>query len=990
VSPAISRDSFSELKNYLGVYLQQGRPILDADWNEHQDIVVASLRRLVREALGDGSPNRGFAIDPLFPPPSPLLPLQGVGWTSRLDLAQTLGMIFGPVQFFLDVPGEALEDFESLEGFALGHPQGQPAPQGRLRIGRDRPYRGTGFLRLSGHLGAVQVTRTLPASRDLSGHELATFRFRLNHESPGTMRFFLEDEHGNRTRWSREDPALARDSWLPGFAAPLDIGLRIVTERLPPTFQFRGYTAQVFSRGGSAPMQWTVSAGTLPTGLVLAPSGSGDASRTGTISGNPQNQGSFSFTVKVTDGGGNTAERELTLEIVDAGTFGGLEPPPQILTTAEWLSTLGRFDAPTGRPADLTAIRGYGFELYQDETHPLVWDLDDLRLGSAAAHQAAGRNNFIIRGSQRAQLLNQRTLLAALLATGGFDELRTLLDLLDVELDLLSGSSAETAGRMYVDGLPCLQVEDVLYTDQADPQDEPLTPPQSGEVRHDSVYLDVWTEPVTYVQDPAIRDVALGGPDTATRQAVRHRVRVAQGGETPKGDGIGGGMLATEGGYTAAANRLYLVEIDTPGDIGEQATFRWSDEHAATIQRVIEPLHQGSNEVVVEDATAFAKGDLILLRTELGSEPHEVASVFANVLTLASPTGGTFSLADRPMVQRWNAFRVPIPPDPGDATVSRAIDLNDGVQVRFGGRDLRAGDYWMFTARYLAGDDVSGIDPVTRIERLDFQRARGVVHHYATLAVITRDGDAEEPERILEVEDGRRRVADATTVTGALANTNVLTGTNYLGGLRLPGWSTDSRLVVFWSGELFISDTSVITADTDLTVRVMLYDDDMSDPVKIPAQGKLEQREAKIALGRVVRSVRLRLVLAKGDPSPGPQPPSSVPTSLQVFATIPQGFFVGLSRMQVTAVELRNGLLGAGSGLGRYVFPLHDLEPMPSGAPLPGPILAPEREPPPAGAPAAADDLVAVLLDQATPDADWIQAFRRYAVERLIPPREEG
>jgi hypothetical protein len=225
--------------------------------------------------------------------------------------------------------------------------------------------------------------------------------------------------------------------------------------------------------------------------------------------------------------------------------------------------------------------------------------------------------------------------------------------------------------------------------------------------------------------------------------------------------------------------------------------------------------------------------------------------------------------------------------------------------------------------------------------------------------------------------------------------------------------------------------------------------------------------------------VRLRLVLAKGDPSPGSRPPSSVSTSLQVFATAPPGFFVELSRMQVTAVELRKGLLGAGIGLGRYVFPLHDLEPMPSGAPLPGPILAPQlaagpvtrpglppggpeqvtlpvavqsreqpdgvplsrilaaakaaapsvaglavrgeklvvtydrvptaeeqerlrtflgdrrqldelREPAPAGGPATADDLEGVLLDQATPDADWIQAFRRYAVERLIPPREEG
>jgi hypothetical protein len=31
-----------------------------------------------------------------------------------------------------------------------------------------------------------------------------------------------------------------------------------------------------------------------------------------------------------------------------------------------------------------------------------------------------------------------------------------------------------------------------------------------------------------------------------------------------------------------------------------------------------------------------------------------------------------------------------------------------------------------------------------------------------------------------------------------------------------------------------------------------------------------------------------------------------------------------------------------------------------------------------------------VLLDEATPDAEWIRAFRRYAVERIIPAREDG
>ena len=48
------------------------------------------------------------------------------------------------------------------------------------------------------------------------------------------------------------------------------------------------------------------------------------------------------------------------------------------------------------------------------------------------------------------------------------------------------------------------------------------------------------------------------------------------------------------------------------------------------------------------------------------------------------------------------------------------------------------------------------------------------------------------------------------------------------------------------------------------------------------------------------------------------------------------------------------------------------------------------REPSPPAVPATAGDLEGILLDQATPDAEWIKAFRRYAAERLIPPRKDG
>src|SRR5204862_1795654 len=71
-------------------------------------------------------------------------------------------------------------------------------------------------------------------------------------------------------------------------------------------------------------------------------------------------------------------------------------------------------------------------------------------------------------------------------------------------------------GRYYVDGLLCENLADgVRYFGQPsfprDPKQEPL--PAAPFL----AYLDVWERHVTYLVDDHLREVALGGPDTATR-----------------------------------------------------------------------------------------------------------------------------------------------------------------------------------------------------------------------------------------------------------------------------------------------------------------------------------------------------------------------------------------------------------------------------------------------------------------------------------------
>jgi hypothetical protein len=63
----ISRDTFNALKKYVSVRLQQGVPLVDADWNEMEDIRKYELRAFLKWFVGDGIPegNDGFRIVPL-------------------------------------------------------------------------------------------------------------------------------------------------------------------------------------------------------------------------------------------------------------------------------------------------------------------------------------------------------------------------------------------------------------------------------------------------------------------------------------------------------------------------------------------------------------------------------------------------------------------------------------------------------------------------------------------------------------------------------------------------------------------------------------------------------------------------------------------------------------------------------------------------------------------------------------------------------------
>lgn len=148
-------------------------------------------------------------------------------------------------------------------------------------------------------------------------------------------------------------------------------------------------------------------------------------------------------------------------------------------------------------------------------------------------------------------------------------------------------------GRYYVDGILCQLDKNVTYLTQPDfPNPPRLTFPPTGDLTA-LVYIEVWQRLITYLEDEEIREVALGGPDTATRvktiaQVKVFPLRVSRDRDITCDEAlaqlpVSGGTLTTlqptdslpadpcrlpdPASYTGRENHLYRVEIHDGGDV---------------------------------------------------------------------------------------------------------------------------------------------------------------------------------------------------------------------------------------------------------------------------------------------------------------------------------------------------------------------------------------------------------------------------------------
>jgi hypothetical protein len=354
------------------------------------------------------------------------------------------------------------------------------------------------------------------------------------------------------------------------------------------------------------------------------------------------------------------------------------------------------------------------------------------------------------------------------------------------KVSTIAGDIAIEPGRLYVDGLlvEAFAGEDLTYLHQPFfPDPDPEAVPNGSLV----AYLDVWEREVTYVEDPALLDVALGGVDTATRTQTVWQLRVEKRETAKCGDTVGkpasDGVLSTDAvkppppddpcllpplsGYRGIENRLYRVEIHKGGALGT-AMFKWSRDNGSIVSPVTDISVGGGKTTLTvkligrDQFLRFRKFDWVTLtddHRELHGEAGEIAFIDdikeadnLIILTGTFPTVGARAFGATPdeivsrhtRIQRWDQ-KEDINTLVGGLMTTGAgpISIEEGITVSFdtnSGGNFNVGDYWVFWARTATAS----------VEILDRAPPRGIKHHYVQLAAITGFG-SEDPE----VEDCR-------------------------------------------------------------------------------------------------------------------------------------------------------------------------------------------------------------------------------------------
>jgi hypothetical protein len=324
-------------------------------------------------------------------------------------------------------------------------------------------------------------------------------------------------------------------------------------------------------------------------------------------------------------------------------------------------------------------------------------------------------------------------------------------------------------GRFYADGILCENDAEIGYLQQPDLPNPPKPADALKSAPVGIVYLDVWERHITALDDPRIREVALGGPDTATRGQTVWQVKILPvkpgmagqpscGSRFAEWDALTAPSDATlnartqppgtdspclippTAGYQRLENQLYRVEVHKGGALGA-ATFKWSRDNGSVVT-AIEKLNGQEitvNDVGPDNVLGFANGQWVELvddRIELLGQAGPLIQIdkvdaATRTVTLKSAPAG-IDQTKRPKLRRWDSageLKVEVPA--GDGWIA----LEGGIQVHFAAGNYRMGDYWLIPARTATGEIEWPPFQVPNATPLP-QPPAGVHHHYCRLALI--------------------------------------------------------------------------------------------------------------------------------------------------------------------------------------------------------------------------------------------------------------
>ena len=210
-----------------------------------------------------------------------------------------------------------------------------------------------------------------------------------------------------------------------------------------------------------------------------------------------------------------------------------------------------------------------------------------------------------------------------------------------------------SAGRYYVDGILC---ENELLTSYLNQPDLPAAVPLKDAGLY-LVYVDVWQRHLTALDDPVIREVALGGPDTATRAKTVWQVKyffakdvkgncVTKFPDFDKSIAAGDGKLSARtkqekastnpcivppgAGYTGLENQLYRVEVHGGGDAFDVTT-----GGAGTLVTRVEGK---DNQVKFPSGTWKIDDAVEIFSSKAGSDPMNGSLAFITNVDAGSKT----------------------------------------------------------------------------------------------------------------------------------------------------------------------------------------------------------------------------------------------------------------------------------------------------------------------------------------------------------------